>query len=117
MKKLVATFSVLLLVLGLVSCGGNAEKELEQKIDLENMKTEIYLNAYEEGYMDAVDAVISEMPWYMIDAEELESSLYMIFDDGAFAEEVRDLIFSYCELYEHEDFEIAYSDSAMDFGY
>ena len=41
----------------------------------------------------------------------------MIFDDGKYAEEIRDLIFSYCEIYENSDFAVEYSGDEMDYGY
>lgn len=117
MKKFIVMSATLMVILCLVSCGNSATKEVEHEIDIDEMKTEVYRSAYKEGYMDAVEAMMYELPWYMVDADELENSLYMIFDDEAIAEEVRDLIFSYCELYERADFELAYSDSGMDFDY
>ena len=33
---------------------------------------EIYEKGYEEGYNDAIEATIDQMPWYLIDKEEFE---------------------------------------------
>lgn len=98
-------------------CGGSTERELEKEMEFEESKAEIYASAYEEGYRDAVRAVVEEMPGYLVDVEEVEDSLYMIFDDGEYAEEIRDLIFSNCEIYENRDFAVEYSKDEMDYGY
>ena len=78
---------------------------------------EIYEKGYEEGYNDAIETLIDQMPWYLIDEEEFEKALFKVFDDDEYAEEVRDAILSYCELYERKDFEIDYSDSGIDYNF
>lgn len=80
-------------------------------------KYEIYSEGYSEGYNDALDAVINEMPWSFIDKEELVDALYQIFDNDEYAEEVRDQILSYCELFERQDYEIDYSDLGIDYNF
>ena len=101
----------------LISGCGSTERDLENEMELERIKAEIYEEAYKEGYNDAVGTVVSSMPWFMIDMEELEDSLYEIFGDGEYAEEIRDQIMTYCDIYESEDFIVEYSKDEMDYGY
>ena len=116
MKKIVALIISLFILLFIGGCSPT-ERDLERKIELEEIKREIYTQAYEDGYKDATRAVINELPWYLVDMEDLEDSLYMIFDDGEYAEEIRDQIMTYCEIYESKDFAIEYSNDEMDYAY
>ena len=93
------------------------DKEIETEMDIEEIKREVYEKAYKEGYNDGAGAVLNELPWYLIDLEEFEDSLYMVFEDGTYAEEIRDQILSYCETYEKEDFAIEPSTYDMDYDY
>ena len=117
MKKMLLMLVCLLLLSGCAPSEHDLEKEVEREMELEEIKREIYREAYEEGYRDAMDLMIDEMPWYLVDMEELEEALSMIFDDEAYAEEIRDQISSYCEVYECVDFKVAYSESGMDYDY
>ena len=76
---------------------------------------EIYEKGYEEGYYDAIEVIIDQMPWYLIDKEEFEDALYKVFDNDEYAEEVRDAILSYCDLYKQNDFRIDYSELWIDY--
>ena len=93
------------------------EAENEREMELDELKAEMYNQAYEEGYTDAVEYVIDGMPHSIIDAEELEDSLYWIFDDEDLAQEVRDLIFDNISVYERWDYAIPYSNLGMDYAY
>ena len=116
MKK-IATLIISICVILVVAGCGPTERDLEKDLELDDLKREIYVKAYKEGYKDATRAVIDELPWYLIDMEELEDSLYQIFDDGYLAEEVRDQITTYCNIYENTDFAVEYSSDEMDYEY
>ena len=104
MKKLVILFLCCVLLAGCSSSKHTSEKEIDNEVYLDEIKQEIYQEAYEAGYRAASDTIIGKMPWYMVDMEELEESLYMIFDDEAYAEEIKDQILSYCKIYDRADF-------------
>lgn len=106
MKKIIVLLVFLMLFTGCASSEGAWEKECA-----------VYEEGYKEGYEDAIEAIMDEIPWEMLDKEELEDALYKVFEDGEYAEEIRDQILSYCELYEREDFKIDYSDSGMDYDF
>jgi hypothetical protein len=108
MKKICILLTLLCFVL-ITGCS-SSENSWEREC-------EIYEKAYKDGYNDAVEEIVDELPWTFIDKEELEDSLYKIFEDGAFAEEVRDQIQSYCEIYSNDDFEIDYSDTGIDYNF
>ena len=117
MKKLIVLFGCFFLLTGCMQTEQNAEIKLERKIEAENEKFEVYEAGYEEGYKDAVEDVIEEVPWYLINGEDLENALYEIFDDGEYAEEIRDQILSYCQIYESIDFSIDYTDDGIDYNF
>lgn len=106
MKKL------FIIIMCLIALAGCTSPERSYEIDYE-----IYEKGYEEGYIDAIEAMIDQIPWYLIDEEEFEDALYKVFDDGKYAEEIRDQILSHCELYERSDFIIDYSDSGIDYNF
>jgi hypothetical protein len=116
MKKTVSLIISICLIFLVVGCYQN-KRDSKRRMELAEIKREVYEKAYEEGYKDAVVAVMYELPWYMVDMEELEDSLYEIFDDGEYAEEIRDQITSYCEIYERSDFVVEYSNDGMDYEY
>jgi hypothetical protein len=99
---------------GCTTSSHSSENKIDNEIYLDEIKREIYQEAFAEGYRAAADAIIDEMPWYVVDLEELEASLYMIFDDDAYAEEIRDQILSYCEIYERTEFDPSDSKSNFD---
>ena len=113
MKRMITVLVCLLLLSG---CG-NPEREIENRINEEVEKAEIYHAGYKDGYIDAMEWVAGTMPEYVIDMEELEDSLYMIFEDAEYAEEIRDWIWSDCVVYERGDFTKEFSDSGIDFDY
>ena len=109
MKRIIMLLICCFALIGCSLVEYDAEKEMDNEAYLDELRKEIYQEAYEEGYRDGrqvtADAITSELPWSMIEVEELEEALYMIFDD-AYAEEVRDQIVSYCKIYSRADFEI-----------
>lgn len=116
MKKIITLIISVCVILLVCGCAPT-ERDLEKEMEFDDIKSEIYAKAYEEGYKDAAQAVVNELPWHLIDMEELEDSLYKIFEDGEYAEEVRDQIITYCDIYEKSDFVIDYSNDAMDYDY
>ena len=130
MKKL---FLILICAAMCVGCSPDYsfEAEAERQMELDELKAEIYNQAYEEGYNDAVEDVIDSMPCPMINVYELEDYLNDILfeydslecyldstvDCNEFANELRDQLFSYCKLYDRTDFEIPYSNLGMDYAY
>ena len=119
MKKFIVGILLLCLVMfpGCTSASQNLDKEIESEDEIEEIKKEVYEKAYKEGYIEGAGAVLDELPWYLLDSEELEDALYMIYEDGEEAEEIRDQILSYCETYEKTDFAIEYSSDDMDYEY
>lgn len=116
MKKIITLIISVCVILLVCGCAPT-ERDLEKEIELDDTKSGIYAKAYEEGYKDAIQAVVDELPWYLVDMEKLEDSLYQIFEDEEYAEEVRDQIITYCDIYEKNDFAIDYSNDAMDYDY
>lgn len=116
MKKIITLIISVCVILLVCGCAPT-ERDLEKEIELDDTKSRIYAKAYEEGYKDAIQAVVDELPWYLVDMEKLEDSLYQIFEDEEYAEEVRDQIITYCDIYEKNDFAIDYSNDAMDYDY
>lgn len=116
MKKIFALIISVCIIFVIAGCGPT-ERDLEKEAELEDIKREVYIKAYKEGYKDATRAVVDELPLYLIDVEELEDSLYQIFEDGYLAEEVRDQITTYCNIYENTDFALKYSNDEMDYEY
>ena len=106
MKKLIILLLCCVLLAGCSSSKHTSEKEIDNEVYLDEIKQEVYREAYEAGYRTASDAIIGELPWYMVDMEELEESLYMIFDDEAYAEEIRDQILNYCRIYDRAEFRV-----------
>ena len=119
MKKFLVVILLICLFMfsGCTSSKHSLDKEIETEMDIEEIKQEVYKKAYEEGYKDGAGAVLNELPWYLIDLEEFEDSIYMVFEDGAYAEEIRDQILTYCETYEKKDFAVEYSSDDMDYDY
>ena len=119
MKKILVLLMCSLLLVGCSTSPSEyeLEKEAEREAELDAIKREAYEQGHKEGYYDAIDAMISEMPWYLIDVEEMHDSLNKIYDGDEYADELRDLILDYCELHESTDFVVEYSDSMMDYDY
>ena len=116
MKRVISLITCICVIFLVCGCTPT-ERDLEKEMEFDDIKSDIYAKAYEEGYKDAIQAVVDELPWYLVDMEELEDSLYQIFEDEEYAEEVRDQIITYCDIYEKKDFAIDYSNDAMDYDY
>ena len=117
MKKFVLLCVCLFLLVSCASPRYISEKEAIEEMEIEEIKREAYRQGYMEGYDDATETIIYEMPWDLIDKEEFEHALYEVFEDGAYAEEIRDQILSYCDIYECVDFKVEFSDSNEEIDY
>ena len=101
MKKFLSLLLIACFLAMIMHLGGCdlTERKFENEQGFES-KSETSDNAYEEGYDAAIQDVMDELPSSMIDVEELQDSLYIIFEDGEYAEEIRDQIMSYCNIYD-----------------
>ena len=65
---------------------------------------EIYEQGYVEGYQDALDSVLEEIPWHFVDADKVKKAIYRACgDDDFYAENIVDQIFDECEIYSNSD--------------